>query len=147
MTELYDEISLIDTNVLVYAYDADAGYKRKTALNLLNLCWQGRLRHAVSLQNLSEFFVIVTKKIKRVLNRDEAGVVVKDILDFQGFAKLIITPETLSKAINIHIITGCPYFDSLIAATMLENGITRICTENTKDFNKVEGIKAVNPFS
>ncbi|MBI2445074.1 hypothetical protein HYV43_01665 [Candidatus Micrarchaeota archaeon] len=32
------------------------------------------------------------------------------------------------------------------AATMLENGITTIYTENVEDFEKIPGIKAVNPF-
>lgn len=39
------------------------------------------------------------------------------------------------------------YFDMQLAATMLEEGIVTILTENTKDFAAIEGISAINPFS
>ena len=38
-------------------------------------------------------------------------------------------------------------FDVFLAATMLDNGVRRIYTENVKDFNGVSGIDAINPFS
>ena len=37
-------------------------------------------------------------------------------------------------------------WDAFIAATMIENKIFNIYTENTKDFSKIDGIKARNPF-
>lgn len=37
------------------------------------------------------------------------------------------------------------FWDVMLAAAMLENGVNKIYTENTKDF-KIPGIKAVNPF-
>ncbi len=41
---------------------------------------------------------------------------------------------------------GTPFWDALIAETMLENGVSTIYTENEKDFKKMRGINAINPF-
>jgi predicted nucleic acid-binding protein len=39
-----------------------------------------------------------------------------------------------------------PFWDALIAACMLENGIEIIVTENDRDFKRVPGITVTNPF-
>jgi predicted nucleic acid-binding protein len=53
---------------------------------------------------------------------------------------LNLLTSKISKQHKIH------FFDSLLAATMQENGISKILTENVKDFNKIAGIEAENPF-
>lgn len=55
------------------------------------------------------------------------------------------TKGTLKKAMDISIKKNIEYWDALIAATMIENNISHIYTENIKDF-RIEGITAVNPF-
>jgi predicted nucleic acid-binding protein len=54
--------ALIDTNVLVYAYDNSEPAKQKTALGLLDRLVISNKR-LISTQILSEFFVVVTLKI------------------------------------------------------------------------------------
>ena len=44
------------------------------------------------------------------------------------------------------VVGNINYWDAFIAATMIENKIFNIYTENTKDFLKIDGIKARNPF-
>ena len=39
-----------------------------------------------------------------------------------------------------------PFWDSLIAACMLENAIGRIVTKNEDDFKRIPGITTTNPF-
>jgi len=50
------------------------------------------------------------------------------------------------KAIELQAAYKAPFWDALIAATMLENGVKTIFTENTADFRKIPFIKAVNPL-
>ena len=38
-------------------------------------------------------------------------------------------------------------FDVFLAATMLDNGVRRIYTENITDFEAIKGIEAVDPLS
>jgi len=51
--------ALIDTNVLVYAFDAGSGTKHARAKELIGRSWRERERYAVSTQNLAEFSVVV----------------------------------------------------------------------------------------
>ncbi|HXV81131.1 MAG TPA: hypothetical protein VEG60_14735 [Candidatus Binatia bacterium] len=37
-------------------------------------------------------------------------------------------------------------FDIFLAATMLDNGVQRIYSENINDFQGIAGIDAINPF-
>ena len=60
-----DNISLIDSNILVYAFDSSEKPKHKKAKELLKKCWNGERKFAVSTQNLSEFFVNATKKNRK----------------------------------------------------------------------------------
>ncbi len=62
---------LVDTNVLVYAYDRNAGRKQAQALHILDtLLLRGA--GAISTQVLSEFFVAVTRKLSQPLTIAEA---------------------------------------------------------------------------
>ena len=54
--------TFVDTNVLIYAYDADAGTKRETARSVLRDLWSERTG-VLSTQVLQEFYVKVTRKI------------------------------------------------------------------------------------
>ena len=38
-------------------------------------------------------------------------------------------------------------FDVFLAATMLDNRVRSIYTENIDDFEAIDGIEAINPFS
>ena len=53
-----EESRLVDTNVLVYAFDLSQVAKRKVARGFLHEIWD-RGGGVVTLQNLSEFFVKV----------------------------------------------------------------------------------------
>jgi predicted nucleic acid-binding protein len=53
---------------------------------------------------------------------------------------------TIKSAIDLSNENNMSFWDSLIAATMIENNIFNIYTENVKDF-KISGINAVNPFA
>ena len=52
---------LIDTNILVYAYDTSEGTKHDIAKEILKKIWQDG-GGVVCVQNLMEFFVVITKK-------------------------------------------------------------------------------------
>jgi predicted nucleic acid-binding protein len=64
----------IDTNVLVYAYDIDAGRKQQTAQHVLLNLWQQRTG-ALSMQVLQEFYVNVTRKLASPLSKEKARLI------------------------------------------------------------------------
>ena len=138
------ELFLVDTNILVYASEKDEGAKIQKAKELINRCWKGEITLAISSQNLGEFVHVSVKKAK--LNFDEAKVFAGFIAEFHGFQKINYNAETVISAIGIASEFKTSFWDSLLAATMRENGIFNIYTENAKDF-KLPWIKAVNPFT
>ncbi len=146
MTE-NNEINLVDTNILIYAYDISEKNKHEIAKRTLEKCWKKQTFYAISTQNLSEFFVNVTKKIQHPIDAEQIRQNIKDIASFSNFKILTIKESTILKAIQMSIDFHVSYWDSLIAAAMQENHIYKIITENNKDFNKIPFVKAINPFS
>jgi predicted nucleic acid-binding protein len=68
-----DELYLIDTNILIYSFDSSEPDKQKVCASLIKKCWLREVSYAISLQNLSEFYVVVTKKIESPLPHEIAG--------------------------------------------------------------------------
>src|SRR3989337_1055713 len=62
---------LVDTNVLVYAYDRSAPVQQKRALEVLDRLVATSLG-VLSTQVMGEFFVTVTRKLTEPLPADEA---------------------------------------------------------------------------
>lgn len=58
-----EETPLIDTNVLVYLFDADAEAKRRISQDIVTECFMAERNYSVSMQNLAECAVVFTRKI------------------------------------------------------------------------------------
>ena len=137
---------LLDTNILIYATTHDDEHKHKIARQLIEDCITEKKHFCVSLQNISEFFVVATAKIKQPLLPHDAMKICQHLLEFNGLKKIAAKPKTLLNAMHLNTETKVSYWDCLIAATMFDHAIFTIITENTKDFNKIPRIKAINPF-
>lgn len=138
------ELFLIDSNIFIYAFEKEENYKKDKAKRLLNECLSGVRQFTISSQNLSEFVSVTTRKGK--LSIDEAKNFIIKAAEFEGFKKINYSAETIVFALDFVQQFKMSFWDSLLAATMRENGIFNIYTENTKDF-KMPWINAVNPFT
>jgi len=138
--------SLLDPNILVYAYDIDEREKHAIASNLLQKVFEDKMNISLSVQNLSELYVSITKKIKRRLSFDDAEEIVWELSHMPNIKIFSIGDSSVISATNICSEFGISYWDALIAAVMRENKIYTIITENEKDFRKIPWIKVVNPF-
>ncbi|MBI2652963.1 PIN domain-containing protein [Candidatus Woesearchaeota archaeon] len=143
MTESKD-LFLIDSNILVYAFEKEESIKKDKAKNILNQCIFGTRDFAISNQNLAEFVFATTKKGK--LDVEEAKNLVIKMTQFEGFKKINYNAKTIHLALSTMQEFKASFWDSLLVATMRENGIFNIYTENVKDF-KMPWINAVNPFT
>lgn len=141
-TESEKSLALVDSNLLIYAYAEDSPKRQQAAL-LLNNCFLGKATLALSLQNIGEFCNIALGKyglgIKDVWER------VEEFISCGSFVKLNYSAKTFQHALSIAGSNNIDFWDAMLAATMLENGIDTIYTEDD-GFGKIEGIKAVNPF-
>jgi predicted nucleic acid-binding protein len=141
---------MIDTNLLVYMFEDADEYRHGLAYELLEEIMAGSIKAAVSTQSLSELFVNLTAEKKRTvvsapIDIASADVIIKDIASTPHFTILCIMPKNVLEAIGLRQSSKASYWDCLIAATMKENGVTTIYTED-KEFEKIEGIRAINPF-
>lgn len=136
--------ALIDTNVLVYAYDHSDTVKQKTALTLLdNLVTSGS--GLISAQILSEFFVIVTRKIPNPLSLEQAE---KRVANFcQIWPVLQITEMIVLEAVRGVRSHRFSYWDALIWATARLNQVGLVLSEDFTNEQMVEGVRFINPFS
>ena len=138
------ENSFLDTNILVYAYDETAGQKHSTAKQMVLECMQGEATFVISNQILGELVNTARNKLPSI-SRTEIQALMEEILGLPSWIKVNYTEQTSWKALA-DLNSEDDFWDAVIAQTMKENGITTIYTENVKDFQKIKGIKAVNPF-
>ncbi len=135
--------ALIDTNILVYAFDEAERAKQKKAKKFMEEKFSEKSA-VLSAQNLAEFHSISTRKIERPIRKELAQEIIRE---FSASYKIInYNEKTVQNAIQIEIAFRVHFWDALLAATMQENNLTTIYTENIADFGKISWIKAVNPL-
>lgn len=140
------ETPLIDTNILVYAFDEAEPEKKVKCEKILEKVLLGEKRVFVSNQILAEFYNALTKKIEKPIESGKVLKMIQSLLRANNAIKIDYTSKTVEKAVKKSIEHKMHFWDALIAETMLENQVFEILTENEKDFSKIGQIKAVNPM-
>ncbi len=134
---------LIDTNVLVYAYDAAAGEKQRQAIEILDK-WVRAQRAAISAQVLSEFIVVAGSKISHPLEPDELLASVDRLC--RSFTVLPITPFIPREALRGMLTYQLSYWDAQIWAAARLNQVPVVLTEDLPGQQYIEGVRYKNPF-
>lgn len=137
--------ALIDTNILVYAFDADSGQKYTVAKDLICRSWKSTEQYAVSGQNLTEFSVVVREKVAHPVPSDVVRQFLSLIMRSRDWQVLGYSAKTIIRAHEIRDGHRLHFWDALLAATMEENSIRTIITEDVH-FRKVPWISVLNPF-
>ncbi len=141
------EPGLVDTNVLIYALDADAP-QHPVARSLCEAARDGSVVLYVTSQILCEFYSIVTNA-RRVAKPQAPADALKALGDLLTFLHVLPIPATaaqgLMQLLQRHPVSGGDVFDLQIVATMQANGIERIYTFNRGDFEAVSGISVIEP--
>jgi predicted nucleic acid-binding protein len=132
----------VDTNVLVYAYDIDAGRKRQTAQKMLLGLRQER-SGALSMQVLQEFYATATRKLATPLPKEKA----RAIVGYFAVWCIETTPEEIKQAFQIEDEARIGFWDALIVAAAIKAGATRILSEDLNPGQMIAGIQIENPFS
>jgi len=134
--------SFVDTNVLIYAHDVDAGAKHDVAKIVLRELWSQRTG-VLSVQVLQEFYVNVTGKIATPLGKDEARLVVNSY----SIWCTETTPAEIATAFRIEDEARIGFWDALIVASAAKCGALRILSEDLNAGQKIAGIRVENPFA
>ena len=135
--------TFVDTNVLVYAHDLDAGGRHAVAVRLVSELWETR-GAVISTQVLQEFYVNATRKIPSPLPRAAARQIVRIYATWQteqiGPAEILVASELEEQ----HQLS---FWDALIVAAALKGGASRILSEDMSPGRTIAGIRIDNPFA
>ena len=134
---------IVDTNILLYAYDRGQPVKQRRALEVLDHLALQRMGVLTS-QVLAEFFVNTIKKLQQPLSIEEAYHCIEnyllswEILDITGAIVL-----EAARGVRTYRMT---YWDAQIWSSARMNQIPVVFTEDFGPRRIIEGVRFVNPF-
>ena len=135
---------LVDTNVLVYAYDPTNADKRARASIVLERLGSSN-QGAVSPQILGEFFVTITRKIPLPLTLEQAERSVTNYL--RSWQVCDLNGWTVLEAIQGAQRNQMAYWDALIWATAKLHQLPVVLSEDFSDGLLIGGVRFINPFA
>lgn len=130
----------LDTNVLIYADDLEAGAKHDRARGIVaEVLSSGE--GVVSTQVLQEFFVIVTGKLGVDVAIARRKVELLAAMDVVG-----IDLDLILAAIDLRRLHSISFWDALILRAAAVAGCGVLLTEDLQDGQLIGGVRVENPF-
>jgi predicted nucleic acid-binding protein len=133
----------VDTNILVYAYDASAGRKKVAAEELLARLWEAG-SGCLSVQVLQEFFVTVAGKVAEPLSIDEAA---ERVREFGAWTVFAPGANDVVRAIELQKQTKLSFWDAMIVHAAAELGSNVLWSEDLNDGQLIRGVRIRDPFA
>ena len=130
----------LDTNILVYADDKDAGRKQEISLNLLSMGIRTG-DGVVSTQVLQEYFSVATRKLGV-----DAATARRKVELLSRMDVVEIRVAMILDAVDLHRLYGISFWDGLIVAAASVAGCKRLLTEDLQHGRILAGVCIVNPF-
>jgi predicted nucleic acid-binding protein len=132
----------VDTNILIYAHDLDAGQRNTLSADILRDLWESRTG-VISTQVLQEFYVNVTRKIGNPLPKAKARGIIESYL---AWPVELNDAQTVLAASEIEERYMLSFWDALIVASASNAEAEKILTEDLNHGQQIEGILIENPF-
>ncbi|HDI60613.1 MAG TPA: PIN domain-containing protein [Desulfobacteraceae bacterium] len=132
----------VDTNILIYAHDIEAGPRHKKALELVRGLWE-KGGGVISVQVLQEFYVNITRKVPAPLPRPLARSLVET---YACWPLVTPDPADLLKASEIEERYRLSFWDAMIVAAAVKARAATLWTEDLSHESLIEGIRVVNPL-
>ena len=133
----------IDTNILIYAHDKDAGRKNVISATILQYLWE-QGTGLISTQVLEEFYVNVTGKIASPLSKPKAREIIESYLAWHVELNDDVTLLAASEIEERHHLS---FWDALVVAAASNAKADKILTEDLNHGQTIEGVRIENPFS
>ena len=134
--------TFVDTNILVYAHDLDAGKKHEVARLIITELWESK-SGVISTQVLQEFYVTLTRKIPSPLK----GAQVRRILNnYMTWDVAVNDGTTILQASEIEETYNISFWDAMIVSAAFMKNAEILLTEDLNEGQHLEGMTIVNPF-
>jgi predicted nucleic acid-binding protein len=131
----------LDTNILIYAVDREAGRRHEQSSELIGRA--ARRDCVLTIQALAEFFHATTRR--NLLAPRRAGAFVSDWLEVFRVASADDT--ALSDAMDAVQEHHLSFWDAMLWATARRMGCSAILSEDMQDGRRLGGVEIVNPFA
>lgn len=132
--------SFLDTSVLLYADDADAGAKTAIARDLLRRSMM-TCTGVISTQVLQEFYVNARKKLRL------DGAAARARLEvYLAFDVVTVSPSLLLAAVDLHRLDSVSFWDALIIRAAEHAGCDTLYSEDLQAGRRFGSLRVVNPF-
>ena len=136
-------MEFVDTNILLYAYDAAAGEQHETASALVDRLWRER-RGAISIQVLQEFYVNATHKVRKTIDPEVAVDTLKSLARWRVHSPL---PDDVIAAATWSSRHQLSFWDAMIVRSATELRCDTLWTEDLNDGQVIEGVQLRNPLT
>ncbi len=130
----------VDTNILVYAHDKDAGEKHVVARGLTQDFWGKRETPCLSVQVLQELHVNLVKKGTEV---EHSAEIARRYLSWRVVDN---TRDLFEQALREQRRWQISYWDALIIAAAKQAGVSTVWSEDLSEGQDYGGIQIVNPL-
>jgi predicted nucleic acid-binding protein len=135
------ERTFIDTNIFIYAEDADEPDKRKIAQQLIKELAQAG-RAVISTQVLMEYIAAGQRSLGLTFAECRQGVLLMSHLDVS-----LIRSEHVLGAVDLASMYSLSPWDALILKTASASGCSRLLTEDMQNGQVIDGVRIDDPFS
>jgi predicted nucleic acid-binding protein len=130
----------LDTNVLVYLYDADTPERQRKARGVLE---RDSVYFAISTQVLQEFYVTVTRKFAKSMAEEDVLIAMRRLRELPTVK---VDVPMIFEAIDLGRRFQLSFWDALIARAALAAGCTRLLTEDLQHQMRIGDLTVENPF-
>jgi predicted nucleic acid-binding protein len=135
---------LVDSNVLIYAWDRDSPTKQAKAIAVLKAVAAAQTG-SLSTQVLGETYRGLTRRIRSSLPEDQAAEHMRDLA--ASWTTYDVTVPVVLEALRGSVRHHFPYWDAQLWAIARLNHISLVLSEDFADGSVVEGVRFANPFS
>ena len=132
--------TFVDTDVLVYAVDSADPRKRAAARSLLE---EAAADLVISAQVLSEFYVVVTRRLATPMSEEHAAAAVDELA---SLPTVVIDAELVRDGIAIRREAKLSFWDGLVVAAARAAGCDTLMTEDLATRSTIAGVRIENPF-
>ena len=145
------DLTLVDTNVLVYSFFRDHPFYPASA-HLIDHAQTSAAGLCVVPQVLAEFYAVITnpRRVSAPFTASEALAELANIRTLPGLIQLPVPLDIVdrwSALLKQRPVTGHDFFDAQLVGAMLGNGVKKIYTFNVKDFTPFPELEVLEPPS
>lgn len=131
----------IDTNIIVYANDKNAGDKQRQAIDIVKQQLQMQTG-VISTQVMQEYANVAISKLKQ-----EISVVLRQLRLLEDLAIAPITPKTTRRAVEILTTYKISFWDANIIAAAEAAECDVILSEDLSSGQFYAGLEVINPLA